>query len=281
MLLSPEAPFVLHRVFDVGEGAKCESFRVLPSSPGRRSPHPALLCQQRGRVPHSKKHIFLLARDGRQPGQVAQLTAELHGTTVCAGECAGTASRTSCRDAQGAATSLGLQTHLQGIHLSHPTGASASWLASAGAQPAQVVPGTGAHWGAASLPHCWCDFRSCCSSFWPCLQCCVTTAKRICFPPSPFHGLLLTPLHQACSRGVSPGSCVCLSPQHGSKGRQVIYPGDLPSALFAVSQICIHQRSQEGEAKVQPGQSPILRAGDSRRDRPSKCCPAFPCGSAP
>lgn len=63
-----------HRsVFDVGKGEKCESSPVLPSSPGRRCPCPALLCQQRGRVPHSKKTFFLLARDGWQPGQAAQL----------------------------------------------------------------------------------------------------------------------------------------------------------------------------------------------------------------
>lgn len=54
-------------------GKKCESSPVLPSSPGRRCPHPALLLQEQGRVPRSKKAFFLLAQDGRQPGQAAQL----------------------------------------------------------------------------------------------------------------------------------------------------------------------------------------------------------------
>lgn len=42
----------------VGEGDKCESFPVLPSSPGRRCPHPALLHQEWGMCQAPKKLFF-------------------------------------------------------------------------------------------------------------------------------------------------------------------------------------------------------------------------------
>lgn len=105
-------------------GKKCESSSVLPFSPGRRCPHPGMC--------YTPKKLFS-SWPRMATSQVRQLSRCLHHQThtalwyscFCAGVCAGTATRTSCRGARGPAISLGLQTHIQGVHLSHPTGASA------------------------------------------------------------------------------------------------------------------------------------------------------------
>lgn len=102
-------------------GKKCESSSVLPFSPGRRCPHPGMC--------HTPKKLFS-SWPRMATSQVRQLSRCLHHQThtalwyscFCTGVCAGTATRTSCRGARGPAISLGLQTHIQGVHLSHPTG---------------------------------------------------------------------------------------------------------------------------------------------------------------
>lgn len=121
----------------------------LCSPPLQERDAPTQHCSFRSRAMcHAPKKLFS-SWPGTAARQDRQLSCCWHPQThtalwhdcLCAGVWAGTATRTSCRDARGPAISLWLQTHIQGVHLSHPTGASASkqdlLLTSAAAQPAQ------------------------------------------------------------------------------------------------------------------------------------------------
>lgn len=159
--LLPEAPFVLHRAFDVGEGEKCESSPVLLS--GKEMPPPSAALSAAGACATLQKSFLTLgpgwlpARTGGSAGAGTTRPSQLCGTTVSVLECvqalppehpAGMPwvlpSPWGCKP-----TSKGFISLIQLV----PVPPSKTWLTSAGAQPAQGVPGTGAHWSAAPLPH--------------------------------------------------------------------------------------------------------------------------------
>lgn len=136
----------------------------LCSPPLREGDAPTQHCSFRSRAMcHAPKKLFS-SWPGTAASQDRRLSCCWHPQThtalwhdcLCAGVWAGTATRTFCRDARGPAISVWLQTHIQGVHLFHLTGASASKqdLADICCSSACTgVPGTGAHWCAASLSH--------------------------------------------------------------------------------------------------------------------------------
>lgn len=168
--------FCFTEPFDVGEGDKCESSPVLPSSLGRRCHHPVLLRQEWGMYQAPKKAFLFLVLDGRQPGQAAQQTpapSDAHSSvaqlppcqSVCRQRLPGT---WHCHqnDPQGCLGSCHLPAtqllpatadpHSRGSSLpSEPVlvPPSEPWLMSAGAQPAQGMPDRCAHWGCSLCHH--------------------------------------------------------------------------------------------------------------------------------
>lgn len=152
--------FCFTEPFDVGEGDKCESSPVLPSSLGRRCHHLALLHQDRDMCWAPKTLFILLALRGSQPAQAARLTltpSDAHSSVARP-----PLRRSTCRQRflgswpchQNVPQGCPVSCHLPATRLlpaaagPHPRGSfhpselvlvslSKPWLVSAGAQPAQ------------------------------------------------------------------------------------------------------------------------------------------------